>query len=233
MKRPPKRTLGQIKKALRTLSRKGWIKSNRSHNTGIGKTLEDELGIKENNIALPDFGVMELKSQRAGTSSMVTLFTIKPEGITNSEIRRRFGTPDPVYPKVKILHQTISDGKPNRRGFHTKVDLKKDKLLVFCKKQSAGFYDLKFLKQKAIEKIGNGLILVQAETKKIRGKEYFHYKHAYVLKDIDPATFISHSKYDIRLGAYHSGKMAGKPHDHGSAFRIQEKALPVMFKRRV
>ena len=50
-----KRTLSQIKKDLKELSEKGWIKSNRTHNTGIGKTLEDYLGITENNIALPDF----------------------------------------------------------------------------------------------------------------------------------------------------------------------------------
>ena len=54
-----KRTIIHIKKALKELSEKGWIKSNRLHNTGIGKTLEDYLGITENNIALPDFGVME------------------------------------------------------------------------------------------------------------------------------------------------------------------------------
>ena len=85
-----KRTLKQITRSLKELSKQGWIKSNRKHNTGIGKTLEDHLGIKENNIALPDFGVMELKSQRSNTVSMMTLFTKSPDGITNSEIRKTF-----------------------------------------------------------------------------------------------------------------------------------------------
>ena len=89
---------------------------------------------------------------------------------------------------------------------------------------------LDFLRKKALEKIGNGLILVRAETKKIRGQEYFHYKDAYLLKEIDPTKFLAHSKYDIRLGAYHSGKNAGKLHDHGSAFRLTEKDLPLLFK---
>ena len=95
-----KQTLTQIKKALRALAQKGWIKSNRRHNTGIGKTLEDHLDIVENNIALPDFGVMELKSQRINTISMMTLFTKSPEGITNAEIRKRFGYPDKEFPKT-------------------------------------------------------------------------------------------------------------------------------------
>lgn len=60
-------TLAQIKKALKELSEKGWVKSLRKHDTGIGQTLEHYLKLKENNIALPDFGVMELKSQRINT----------------------------------------------------------------------------------------------------------------------------------------------------------------------
>lgn len=225
-----KRTLSQINKALREISEKGWIKSNRSHNTGIGKTLEDHLNITENNIALPDFGVMELKSQRLDTLSMMTLFTKSPEGITNAEIRKRFGYPDPEFPKIKILHQTICNGKKNKMGFQATIDEKQGKLLILKKGKLLGHYSLAFLKKKAVEKIGNGLILVRAETKKIRGCEYFHYRDAYLLKEIDPTKFLDHSKYDIRLGVYHSGKNAGKPHDHGSAFRLTEKDLPLLFK---
>ncbi|OGI57367.1 hypothetical protein A3B85_00155 [Candidatus Nomurabacteria bacterium RIFCSPHIGHO2_02_FULL_37_13] len=223
-------TLGKIKKDLKSLKKLGWIKSNRKHNTGIGKTLEDHLKIKENNIALPDFGVMELKSQRISTISMMTLFTKSPEGITNSEIRKHFGYPDKEFPKIKILHQTISGGKRNGMGFQATIDEKHGKLLILKKGKLLGHYSLAFLKKKATEKIGNGLILVRAETKNMRGHEYFHYKDAFILKEIDPTKFLAHSKYDIRLGVYHSGKNAGKPHDHGSAFRLTEKSLPLLFK---
>ncbi len=228
-----KRTLAQIKKALKELSEKGWIKSNRAHNTGIGKTLEDYLGITENNIALPDFGVMELKSQRAGTASMMTLFTKKPEGITNAEILKRFGYPDPEYPQHKILHQTITNGKKNGRGFHCKVDEQQGKLLILKNRTVLGYYGLDFLRLKAAEKIGNGLILVFAHCKKEKGREYFHYTEAWLLKDIDPKQFLALSKYDIRLGVYRTGNLAGRPHDHGSAFRLtrlSEKTFPLLFK---
>src|SRR3989344_6766605 len=191
-----KRTITQIKKALKELSEKGWIKSNRLHNTGIGKTLEDYLGITENNIALPDFGVMELKSQRAGTASMMTLFTKKPEGITNAEILKRFGSPDPKFPKHKILHQTITSRKKNARGFHCKIDVTKGKFLILKDRTVLGYYELDFLRHKASEKIGNGLILVFAEAKKEKGHEYFHYTEAWLLKDIDPKQFLALSKYD-------------------------------------
>ena len=226
----PKRTLKQITQSLKELSERGWIRSNRAHNKGIGKTLEDHLGIKENNIALPDFGVMELKSQRVNTISMMTLFTKSPDGITNAEIRKRFGYPDKEFPKIKILHQTISGGKRNAMGFQAIIDDGQGKLLILKKGKLLGHYELEFLRKKAVEKIGNGLILVRAETKKLRGHEYFHYKDAYLLKEIDPTKFLAHSKYDIRLGVYHSGAKAGQPHDHGSAFRLTEEALPLLFK---
>jgi len=227
-------TLAKIKQALKDLSAKGWVKSNRAHNTGIGKTLEDYLGIAENNIALPDFGVMELKSQRVGTASMMTLFTKKPEGITNAEILKRFGYPDPEYPKHKILHQTITKGKKNAMGFHCKINREEGKLFILKNRTVLGYYDLEFLRQKAIEKIGNGLILVFAKSKTINGEEYFHYTEAWLLKDIDPVRFLALSKYDIRLGVYRSGKNKGKPHDHGSAFRLtrlSENTFPLLFKK--
>lgn len=223
-------TLAGIKKTLKEVSEKGWIKSDRMHDTGVGQTLEKELGLDENNIALPDFGVMELKSQRIGTSSMMTLFTKSPEGITNAEIRERFGYPDREFPNVKIVHQTIVNGRDNGRGFSCAVDEDKNRLVVRRNGESIGYYDLDFLRNKAAEKIGNGLILVLAESKKERGREYFHYKEAYILKDLDPTKFLSHSKYDIRLGVYHSGDKVGEPHDHGSAFRITEGDMPELFR---
>ena len=40
----------------------GWIQTHRSGPTGIGKTLEDLLGIPENNLDQPDFGDYELST---------------------------------------------------------------------------------------------------------------------------------------------------------------------------
>jgi len=115
-------------------------------------------------------------------------------------------------------------------GFHFTIDENHDMLLISKGEETVGYYSLDFLKQKAIQKIGNGLILVLAETKKENSHELFFYKEAYLLKDIDPKKFLSHSKYDIRLGVYHSGKLIGKPHDHGSAFRVTQSSIPEFFK---
>src|SRR3989344_9189555 len=142
-------TLPKIKKALKEVSEKGWVKSRRTHDTGIGETLEYYTGLPESNIALPDFGIMEVKSQRKETSSMMTLFTKKPEGITNAEILKRFGYADPEFPKHSILHQTITNGKKNKRGFHCKVYPREGKLWILQGKTKLGYYELEFLRSKA------------------------------------------------------------------------------------
>lgn len=57
------------------LKKKGFVKSLRSGPTGIGHTLEQKLGMKENNIALPDIKGVELKAHRSGSNNLITLFT--------------------------------------------------------------------------------------------------------------------------------------------------------------
>src|SRR3970040_2278000 len=49
------RRLGEIKS-------QGFVKTHRPGNTGVGKTLEDLLGIKENNIPGPNGAMIEIKS---------------------------------------------------------------------------------------------------------------------------------------------------------------------------
>lgn len=70
----------------------GYIKTHRAGNTGIGKTLEDLLGITENNIPGPNAAMIELKSARKNVSSMLTLFTKSPlPKKANSVLLQRFG----------------------------------------------------------------------------------------------------------------------------------------------
>ncbi|MDE0118615.1 MAG: MvaI/BcnI family restriction endonuclease, partial [Bdellovibrionales bacterium] len=52
----------EFKSKLKNIRNKGFIRSKRKGPTGIGYTLESELGIEENNIAVPDLGFAELKS---------------------------------------------------------------------------------------------------------------------------------------------------------------------------
>lgn len=64
---------------LKEISKKGWIKNQRKGNSGgIGNTLEDLLGIEENNLPIPNAAEWELKAQRTNTTALTTLFHIEP-----------------------------------------------------------------------------------------------------------------------------------------------------------
>lgn len=88
----------------------GWITTHRSGPTGIGKTLEDLLGIPENNLHEPDFGEYELKSCRINSKSMLTMFTQTPQPArANTYLRQKYGYSSSAYDNdEKVLHSTLS-----------------------------------------------------------------------------------------------------------------------------
>lgn len=93
-------TLNDFIREYQKICQMGWIKTHRSGPTGIGKTLEDLLGIVENNIDGPDFGDYELKSCRLNSNSMLTIFTKtpQPQGAANTP-RMTFG--------YSVMHTTM------------------------------------------------------------------------------------------------------------------------------
>lgn len=61
--------------ALIAIRNKGWIPTGRKNNDGgVGNTLEDLLGIEENNLPTPNAAEWELKAQKKDTTSLITLF---------------------------------------------------------------------------------------------------------------------------------------------------------------
>jgi len=67
--------LREFKERFEKIKTKGFIPSLRKGPTGIGYTLETELGIRENNIAEPDIENIELKAHRTKSNNLITLFT--------------------------------------------------------------------------------------------------------------------------------------------------------------
>lgn len=63
----------------REIYKRGWIENKRGSNDGaVGNTLEDLLGIPENNLPIPNAAEWELKAQRSTTQSLLTLFHMEP-----------------------------------------------------------------------------------------------------------------------------------------------------------
>lgn len=237
---------------IKQIKEMGFVESNRSGDTGIGKTLEDLLGISENNIAGPDFDIYELKSGRKDSSSMLTLFTKAPmpKG-ANKALLEAFGykqrtkrnseqlqvtdyTTAQILEKEcsvreKELHVTVDSKSINSVGL--KLEIRDNKIYIDNNKNVVAFYEENTL-QKAFEKKYNKLILVLASNKKEKGKEFFWFNEAYLLEGFSFERFSNLVKdgvikLDLRIGHYANGN----PHDHGTGFRVLPKDRPKCFQK--
>lgn len=127
-------------KKLDMIKRAGWIPNARQGNSGgIGNTLEDLLGIEENNLPIPNAAEWELKTQRRETSSLTTLFHMEPSPravrFVPAVFLPQYGWPHDLaginYPTSEMsFRQTINALSRTDRGFGIIVDRSSRKVLI-------------------------------------------------------------------------------------------------------
>lgn len=125
---------------LQKIKKMGWIKNTRDGNAGgIGNTLEDLLGIKENNLPIPNAAEWELKTQRSNTTSLTTLFHMEPSPRAIHFVPQvfllKYGWKHDLagkkYPEnERSFRQTISGKGKSDRGFTIIIDRPNRKVLV-------------------------------------------------------------------------------------------------------
>jgi len=224
-----------IKEELKKIKRKGFIKSLRKDNTGIGYTLEETLGIKENNNGEPDFTYnglkVELKAQRKKAGSRVTLSTKSPiwDPLRDREIISKLGYVDKKGRQA--LKITLKVNHFNPKGF--KLSFDKDRLNIVHKDFGVVCY-FKFsdLIEATKTKLYENLLLVLADKKKEGEDEYFHYIEATLFSKFNEDNFrklLIDGKivWEFRMHL----KESGFARDHGSGLRISRKYLPNLFER--
>jgi hypothetical protein len=128
-----------IEKLLEIKAR-GWIPNARHGNAGgVGNTLEDLLGIQENNLPIPNAAEWELKCQRKGSSSLTTLFHMEPSPRAVRFVPRVFlpqygwmhEQAGESYPDSEMsFRQTIHGQTRSDRGFCVVVDRNTRKVLI-------------------------------------------------------------------------------------------------------
>jgi len=230
----------------------GFVQSLRSNNTGIGFTFEYHLGITENNKKNPDFEGIEVKSQRARSNSYVTIFTKSPSfpAKVNATLTGKFGTPDKTFPALKVLHTSCFGNCFNSHiggySFGLKVDRSIHRVLLQIKsiknqslESTEIYWTFEDLRQRISDKL-RAMLFVRADSKKVGDFEYFHYTSAIFYLDLNFDKFLKGIEdglimFDIRIGAYKTlhSKSFGKPHDHGSCFRIRGVKLELLFEEMV
>jgi hypothetical protein len=225
----------------------GWVRSHRSNNTGIGKTLEDLLMIDENNSDQADLGDVEIKSQRALTSSKITLFTKKPTGPdgANNNLRDQYGVHNPKHPSLMQMHASMFNywnQTYGKWGMRLKPNDEEERIYLEIKNLQTDaiepftcWYDYDAIRQIIAKKM-KILAFVSADSRTgTDGKEEFRFTDCKLFYDGSFERFLAlmndgKIQYDIRIGSYKTpGKRYGKVHDHGSGFRIARSNLPELF----
>lgn len=230
-------TFSEIIEKLRNLKETGFVKTHRSGPTGIGKTLEDLLGITENNIPGPDFEEIELKSARKHSPSMLTLFTKSPlPRRVNSLLLSELGYITPESQNKKILHTTVNGMNFNTLRGNTglKVEVNDDRINLISNKNilAKPYWDKNTLR-KYFEKKLPKLCYVKAEARYSGTDEEFCFNEAYLLEGFDFNNLINLIRsgdilIDIRIGQYPDGRA----HDHGTGFRVIPDKLDLCFSTR-
>ncbi len=231
---------------------KNWVPSNRTHNTGIGKTYEDLLGKTEDNLPESDFHDIEVKTQREESSSFVTLFTKSPDFPrgANTILRNKFGTEVEEFENMKQIHTSVFGHQYNTYksvyGFSFKVDRVQSRIYFSVIDLNTNevlsneiYYKFQTIEQKLKTKLKN-LAYVSAESRHTANGEEFKYTSATLYYEPSIEKFIDllengYIMIDIRIGFYKNptSRTFGKTHDHGTGFRIKESDLSRLYAYRV
>ena len=219
-----------------------------SNDGGAGNTFENCLGVQENNLKEPDFDGFEVKTKKdyLKSKSPISLFTLKPSSPKDGDsyMRENWGVPDSIYQNVLCFRTSLYAHRWSvvygKDKFKVEVDTDEEKVFivkatldekVVDKTVYWTFSDV----HKGAKKLQN-LFLVDAQSKKIDGKDYFHFTSASVYMDyLGDANFIKLLtegliRYDNRLGVYGpETDKAGKPHNHGGGFRLDKKNVHKLY----
>ncbi|RMH71760.1 MAG: hypothetical protein D6675_05850 [Gemmatimonadetes bacterium] len=208
------------------LKREGFIPTKRKGPTGIGYTLETALGLKENNLALPDLDKIEIKAHRDGSSNLITLFTFNRNvwQINPLDAIRKYGS----YDRNNRLgmYYTMSL-KPNSAGLFLTVT-ESEISVQHTSGEVIAIWHLATLAERFMQKIP-ALLFISARTEERGGREYFHFYRAQLMEGTTPELLSDLFKtgdilVDLRL---HDKRTRAR--NHGTGFRTSEDKLPKLF----
>ncbi len=252
-------TKDELIKKLKEIANAGWIPNGRHGNSGgIGNTLEDLLGIQENNLPIPNANEWELKAQRLNTSSLTTLFHTEPSpraikfvpqillphyGWQHDEAGKK-------YPETEqSFRQTIHGQTTSDRGFKVVINRNDHKVLIsfdYTKvderhhdwlksvKQSIGLSELNPQPYWGFDDLQN-----KAGTKLLN----CFYVQAEVKKEAGKEFYkyskvqmLQKFKFEGFLQAMENSDIlvdfdARTGHNHGTKFRLRQNCLPQLYQK--
>ena len=245
-------------KEFQKIANQGWIENTRRGNSGgIGNTLEDLLGIEENNLPIPNAAEWELKSQRLNTSALTTLFHTEPSPRAVKFVPQillpyygwNHQDAGLKYPETEMSFRQTFGGNSTSRGFSLKIDRENNKVNVSFDYTKVSDNNFEWLKQvqknigleelnpqpywgfnDLASKAGTKLLncfYVQAEVRKENGKEFYKYSKVLMLQKFNFDNFLMEIENDNVLADFD----ARTGHNHGTKFRLRQNCFPNLYEK--
>ena len=219
---------------LKTIAKKGYVKSVVNSDTGIGRTIESLLGIKMNSSKSPDYKGIELKSFRDSRNNRKSLFGKTPDWELSKfksrvEILDAFG----YWEKgVFRLYNTIRGTGRNAQGLILKIEDKKDWLVENSDRPEIGdflVWKLETLRKELLKK-HKETFWIRADSKIEDNNEYFHFTEVEHTKN----PMIDKFEILVETGAitldYPIKRMPdGNVIDKGCNFKLKSNCLDLLF----
>jgi len=212
---------------------RGFIKTHRKGNTGVGHTLEQELGLTENCISGPDLSDNELKAARKGAGGKQTLFTKEGEWvISQKEYIKTYGFPHTTHIGEMSGQSTVTK-TANKRGLSIKTTDE------YCAIVHGDTIIVRWDWNSLIEQFAKkfpACVKVFADVDIRDGVEYFHYNEAYRYIGTDKNLFRTAIEndmiaIDIRM---RTQETIGKSlRNRGTAFRMNHGKMEELFVKEV
>ncbi len=240
------KNIDELKNEFIKIRRKGWIRSTESGTGSVGDTFENMLGLKKNNLAIPDFKGIEIKTNRVSKNCYITLFSSACDGKKKYilyEIKEKFGWPDREFSNVKILRVKVSANKPtylkNGISMILYIDYVQKKVCLRIYKYKKlinedAWWTFQMLEDKLLKKL-QYLAFVESSNSFFNGSEHFKYKSIYFyrIKGFDHflqlllnGTII----LEIKFGVHRTGVNIGKSYDHGASFELMREDIKNLFE---
>lgn len=252
-------TKQSLTQKLKEISAMDWIPNRRHKNHGgVGNTLEDLLGIEENNLPIPNAAEWELKTQRINSGSLCTLFHIEPSpraiGFVPKVLIPKYGwthkEDGKKYAKGEMsFRQTIHGLSRSDRGFMVKIDRAEKKIIISFDALSVDVRHTAWLKS-VKKRVG----LKELDPQPYWGFDDLEHKAGtkllnsfYVQAEVKKirdkeyykytkVTMLQKFNFEGFLKALEEGKVlvdfdARTGHNHGTKFRMKESALPMMYEK--
>ncbi len=213
---------------LRGVASKGWIKTKRKGDTGIGFTLESELEIEANSSQTPDFKGVEIKSTRESSNVRFTLFSKTPfyNPMDRIQCLENFGYLD--NNNRLSLNITLNYGYANNQGWL--LNYIQDKLYAQNKRTDVFYWLQEELKNKLKIK-HNRCMFVFAQKRGTGLNEEFYFKKALYARKASIKNFNNQLlEGNVSLDFVMHKKSNGTVRDHGFLFKIDKNNLPNLFE---